>query len=191
MIRFYRARRTDNLKWVRGYLWQGSSCAYIIPYNSGVSVDNNRLSAYVKEVIPETICEETGVEDKHHTMLITGDLVETNFIDGKKFVAEVTFKDGAYGLKWTHNDGNHFSAFTSFTASVWFNRVGNIHDELDEKYYKMCASDAMAVDILKFIQKNYEKHRKDQPGCQKYIDALQIAIDKVSSTISESGDRYE
>ena len=188
MIRFYRARRVDNIEWVRGYLWQDSSCAYIIPYNLGVSIDNNRLSASVKEVIPETICEETGVEDKNHTMLITGDLVETNFVNGEKFIAEVTFKDGAYGLKWTHNDGEHYSAFTSFTDSVWFNRVGNIHDELDEKYYKMCGSDAMAIDILKFIQNNYQKRVNDQPGCQKYIDALQIGIDKISAELKEEAE---
>lgn len=187
--RFYKARRTDNLEWVRGYIWVGSESAYIIPHNYGVCVNNGKLQCGCVDVIKDTICEATGVEDKKFQMLYTHDIVESNFA-GTRNTYEVCFQNGAYGLKWIHNDVEHFAAFTSFTDTVTFERVGNIYDVLDEKYYKMCASDAMAVDILKFIQKNYDKHRKDQPGCQKYIDALQIAINKISEGLSESEKTY-
>ena len=42
--------------------------------------------------------------------------------------------------------------------------------------YKMCANAEMAIDILEFIKRNYEKH-SDEAGVQKYIEALQMGID--------------
>ena len=44
---------------------------------------------------------------------------------------------------------------------------------------KMCANEEMAIDILEFIKRNYEKHLNEdgQAGCQKYIEALQMGID--------------
>lgn len=41
---------------------------------------------------------------------------------------------------------------------------------------KFCANEEMAIDILEFIKRNYEKH-SDQAGVQKYIEALQMGID--------------
>lgn len=47
--------------------------------------------------------------------------------------------------------------------------------------YKMCANANMAIDILEFIKRNYEKH-SDQAGVQKYIEALQMGIDALNTS---------
>lgn len=41
--------------------------------------------------------------------------------------AVCAFKDGAFGLKWTHRGVDHFSAFTSI-CNVKYEVVGNIYD---------------------------------------------------------------
>ena len=45
--------------------------------------------------------------------------------------------------------------------------------------YKMCANAEMAIYILEFIKRNYEKglNEDDQAGCQKYVEAVQMGID--------------
>ena len=40
----------------------------------------------------------------------------------------------------------------------------------------MCSTTEMAIDILEFIKRNYEKH-SEEAGIQKYIEALQMGID--------------
>lgn len=42
--------------------------------------------------------------------------------------------------------------------------------------YKMCANEDMAIYILEFIKRGYEKNFQDA-GVQKYIEALQMGID--------------
>ena len=51
-------------------------------------------------------------------------------------------------------------------------------NKLIEKY-PACANYDMAIEILEFIKRNYEKHLVEQAGCQKYIDALNIGIDAI------------
>jgi hypothetical protein len=48
--------------------------------------------------------------------------------------------------------------------------------------YKMCANEDMAIYILEFIKRNYEKHSDEpgQAGVQKYIEALQMGIDALN-----------
>ena len=52
--------------------------------------------------------------------------------------------------------------------------------------YKMCDNSEMAIYILEFIKRNYEKH-SDQAGVQKYIEALQMGIDALSTPKEREG----
>ena len=49
------------------------------------------------------------------------------------------------------------------------------------KKYPACASYNMAIEILEFIKRNYEKSLNEDGyvGCQKYIDALNIGIEAI------------
>lgn len=57
-------------------------------------------------------------------------------------------------------------------------------NNLVEKY-PMCASYDLAIDILEFIKRNYEKHLPNDKGCQKYVDALNIGIDAINEKLSK------
>ena len=54
---------------------------------------------------------------------------------------------------------------------------------------KMCANEEMAIDILEFIKRNYEKH-SDEAGVKKYIEALQMGIDALKAKEVKHGHWY-
>lgn len=47
--------------------------------------------------------------------------------------------------------------------------------------YKMCANEEMAIYILDFIKRGYEKSFQDA-GVQKYVEALQMGIDALRTS---------
>ena len=49
--------------------------------------------------------------------------------------------------------------------------------------YKMCANEDVAIYILDFIKRGYEKRLNEdgQAGCQKYVEALQMGIDALGT----------
>ncbi len=57
-----KAIRKDNGQWINGYIWNGASCAYVIPHNLGVNHENNQLMATAYEVHKETICKPIGID---------------------------------------------------------------------------------------------------------------------------------
>ena len=57
-----KAIRKDNGQWINGYIWNGASCAYVIPHNLGVNHENNQLMATAYEVHKETICMPIGID---------------------------------------------------------------------------------------------------------------------------------
>ena len=58
----------------------------------------------------------------------------------------------------------------------WVEKKIKQSEEQQMSEYKMCANAEMAIEILEFIKRNYEKH-SDQAGVQKYIEALQMGIE--------------
>ena len=55
-------------------------------------------------------------------------------------------------------------------------------NNLIEKY-PACASYNLAIEILEFIKRNYEKHLLTDTGCRKYVDALNIGIDAINEKL--------
>ena len=51
---------------------------------------------------------------------------------------------------------------------------------MDATKFKMCANAEMAIEILEFIKRNYEKH-SEEAGVQKYIEALEMGIDALKN----------
>lgn len=56
----------------------------------------------------------------------------------------------------------------------------------------MCANEEMAIEILEFIKRNYEKHLNEdgQVGCQKYIEALQMGIDALKKDNNDADEGF-
>lgn len=83
---------------------------------------------------------------------------------------------------YTENKGSSIGLYCS-DCGAWIKWLGK--DELrafehsksqKETQYKMCPNADMAIYILDFIKRGYEKKYQDA-GVQKYIEALQMGID--------------
>lgn len=79
------------------------------------------------EVDPDTVGEFSGKHDKNDRRIFEGDIVDGLFRFTTPLRAVCAFKDGAFGLAWTHGGVDHFSAFTSI-CNVEYEVVGNIYD---------------------------------------------------------------
>jgi hypothetical protein len=88
-----KAIRKDNGQWLNGYIWNGASCAYVIPHNLGVNHENNKLMATAYEVRKETICKPIGIDaywyDKNG-----GHIVPIYENDVVQFVVSAGFYEG-------------------------------------------------------------------------------------------------
>lgn len=118
----FKAKWKDNGKWLEGGLCQSTDGRTFLV---GVS-----KKGYIDglEVIPETICQYTGLTDKNGNKIWENDVVEGLFLLGMRINGVVVFKDGAFGLKWYRGSVEEFSAFTS-VCNVSYEVIGNKFDD--------------------------------------------------------------
>ena len=113
----FRGKREDNGEWVEGHLLfdEEQDEAYIAEYFED-------RSAYIREVIPETVGQYIGITDKNGTKIFEGDLM--NGVCGKSFfeAAEVRWK--SFFLEFFAGDNPLFEDNQESTYEV----IGNIHD---------------------------------------------------------------
>ena len=129
----FRGKREDNGEWIYGVLYQEKKPytktneikeVMIVEYRPDLCLvsgapDNNH---WWRDVIPETVCQFTGLRDKNGIKIYEGDIIE-HTISGNISVHEVYFDNEMleFGLRYS---GELFHC--QFNDE--FELVGNIHD---------------------------------------------------------------
>ena len=110
----FRGKRTDNGKWVKGYLYITHIGAHEIgSYDAEINIE--RLTF---DVIPETVGQYTGLTDKNGVRIFEGDIVR--YEDDIGYV--IYNGDDARFLVDSPN------MYISMDYSSEFEVIGNIHD---------------------------------------------------------------
>ena len=124
----FRGKRTDNGKWVKGYLYITHTGAHEIgSYDAEINIER-----FTFDVIPETVGQYTGLTDKNGVRIFEGDIVRyaERRLGGEdvSVAFPVTFDEGGFCAhhyflnNWLRNGlgGN--------TKLEDIEVIGNIHD---------------------------------------------------------------
>ena len=125
----FQGKRIDNGEWVEGYLAAYDLVSPEYPEDvsdaMGKYYDEIPYVGFV-EVDPETVGQFTGLT-ANGKKIFEGIIVTGLFSFGMEVKAVVVFQNGAFGLRWSRDGAEQFSAFTSI-CNVEFEVIGNIHD---------------------------------------------------------------
>lgn len=91
----YKAKRTDNGKWIEGYYLPIGDKTYIICSAETESMDGENTDLYATEwyeVDPSTICQRTELEDRNGKLIFENDITKLVLPDGEVRHFKVSFK---------------------------------------------------------------------------------------------------
>lgn len=143
----YKAKTTPKEKgefnnvWVTGNLIVSNGKYYIHPVGNVVNVKNETGRIIVMhEVIPDTICQCTGLKDKNGKLIWENDIIKTFDAGEECCLSKIIFADTSLGYGWKTTDikslskyNNNlfkevsFGSFDSKSAEI----VGNIFDNAE------------------------------------------------------------
>lgn len=145
----FKAKRIDNGEWVEGWYYpqyDDLSIAYIL--------DN--VGGFVHEVIPETVCQYTGLTDKNGNKIFEGDILN---VAGD--LIPVKYLDGSFHIIALINQGR--SPLIDDRAKRT-EVIGNIHDKniIDFKQLQLETAKNVLITLGKDIQRVKEEFNKKQ-----------------------------
>lgn len=129
----FKGKRVDNGEWIEGFFAKSGDKTFIL-------IDNDIAVGYVamKEVLPETVGQYTGLTDKNGKKIFEGDIIEQ--IRGKDAYGKnlfvrfcINFSEDYLSYQAFANGLKGYSyAGISFAKFCWKNVnnkvIGNIHD---------------------------------------------------------------
>ena len=133
----FRGKRKDNGEWLEGSALFADNKAFIFN-NVKVEFFNGhneyRMNFTLKEVIPETVGQYTGLTDKNGKKIFEGDIIKYKNTDGIKFngvaltvIGKVVYneKNASFAISGKDEIGaKHYDYFPIKKIEV----IGNIHD---------------------------------------------------------------
>ena len=138
-----KAKMVDGCVWVYGYYCELAGRKYIVPdYSQFRDIHDADLEDSFVEIIPETVCQWTGLFDKQEVKIFEGDIFQYRKHDGylfDDFVGVVKFKDGCFGFTSLFDTSTgYFVPFSKFDElqEDFLNHIeiiGNIHDKAQQK----------------------------------------------------------
>ena len=116
----FRGIRKDNGEIVFGHYFNWFKYGKIIPI-IGEGVKNGSVIGF--EVIPETICQYTGLKGKNGIKIFSGDWIKSSH----GYTSYIEFKNGAFWSIYTHpEDGEELLIIDLDLKNIEV--IGNIHE---------------------------------------------------------------
>lgn len=122
----FKGKQVGNGEWIKGDVYHGLNG--LIYINTVVQIDNKSYCNKQIQVLPETVCQFTGLLDKNGKRIFEGDkinfscAINGSFIDS---VVEYDSIDGAWSINWD-KETNRVHYF--FNEIEECEIIGNIHD---------------------------------------------------------------
>lgn len=118
----YRGKDVDKKEWIYGDLICSKNGDYYIH-------ERNMPVQIYKRVIPETVGQWTGMNDKNCIKIFEGDIIECDFynamvkIEHRKHL--IIFENGAFAIQW--RIGN--DKYSNYLHETWGRKIiGNFYD---------------------------------------------------------------
>lgn len=119
----FRGKRKDNGKWISGYLFLVWETAYIC-WGTTNGIPN------MEEVIPETVGQFVGADDKNRRKIFEGDIVERG---DRIWVIEYDVKCAQFVMKTFTERGVFWIRAFDLIPSEWCEIIGNKFDNPELK----------------------------------------------------------
>jgi uncharacterized phage protein (TIGR01671 family) len=126
----YKAQRVDGKGWVKGtpYHIEKEGVCFIINNCQSLNLTSEYSLFLGTEVIPETVCQYTGLNDKNGKRIFEGDII---IFGDKKIKQVVEYRKGQYMARQINTKGSYIG-LCYCDWEINSELIGNVHDKNEE-----------------------------------------------------------